>query len=41
MIKKPEIQNKFHSDSEFWNFRIFGLFGGEFVSDFEFRISFR
>jgi len=32
MIKKPKIQNKFHSDSKFWNFRILSLFGGEFVS---------
>jgi len=39
MIKKHKIQNKFHSDSEFWNFRILGLFGSEFVSDFVLRIS--
>jgi len=39
MMKKPKIQNKFHSDSRFWNFRILGLFGCQFVSDFVLRIS--
>ena len=39
MIKKHKVPNELHSDSGFWNFRILGLFGSEFVSNFVLRIS--